>query len=57
MSFADKIRNRLDAMRGRTKESAGAATRNRDLRVEGRGERTGADLRDAAEKAKDAFRG
>jgi len=56
MSLADKIRNRLDALRGRTKESVGTVSENRDLRTEGRGERATADLKDAGEKAKDAFR-
>ncbi|CAJ64675.1 conserved hypothetical protein [Frankia alni ACN14a] len=46
----------MDELRGRGKETAGKATGNRDLRAEGRGERGVADLRDAGEKAKDAFR-
>ncbi len=56
MSFVDKVRNKVDELRGRGKETAGKATGNRDLRAEGRGERGVADLRDAGEKAKDAFR-
>ncbi|WP_083866929.1 MULTISPECIES: CsbD family protein [Frankia] len=56
VSFVDKVRNKVDELRGRGKETAGKATGNRDLRAEGRGERGVADLRDAGEKAKDAFR-
>ncbi|KJE19844.1 hypothetical protein FF36_05874 [Frankia torreyi] len=56
MSFVDKVRNKVDELRGRGKETAGKATDNRDLRAEGRGERGVADLRDTGEKAKDTFR-
>ncbi|WP_462186501.1 MULTISPECIES: CsbD family protein [unclassified Frankia] len=56
MSFTDKVRNKVQELRGRTKEQAGKATENRDLQAEGRGERGVADLKNAGEKAKDAFR-
>ncbi|KQC36986.1 MULTISPECIES: CsbD family protein [Frankia] len=56
VSFVDKVRNKVDELRGRGKETAGKATDNRDLRAEGRGERGVADLRDTGEKAKDTFR-
>ncbi|EIV95725.1 hypothetical protein FraQA3DRAFT_5568 [Frankia sp. QA3] len=56
MSFVDKVRNKVDELRGRGKETAGKATDNRDLRAEGTGERSVADLRNAGEKAKDSFR-
>jgi len=56
VSFADKVKNKFDALRGHAKERTGKATDNRDLQAEGRGDRGVADLRDAGEKAKDAFR-
>ncbi|SNQ45898.1 conserved hypothetical protein [Frankia canadensis] len=56
MSFVDKVRNKMDELRGRGKESAGKATGNPGTQGEGRGERTVADLRQAGEKVKDSFR-
>jgi uncharacterized protein YjbJ (UPF0337 family) len=56
VSFTDKVRNKVNELRGRGKETAGKATGNRDLRTEGAGERSVADLRDAGEKARDSFR-
>ncbi|CAO5250220.1 CsbD family protein [Frankia sp. AgKG'84/4] len=56
MSFADKVKNKVNELRGRGKASAGQATGNHDLRAEGRGEQSVADLRQAGEKVKDSFR-
>ncbi len=56
MSFVDKVRNKVDELRGRGKEAAGKATDNRDLRADGASDRGVADLRNAGEKTKDAFR-
>ncbi|MCM3887421.1 CsbD family protein [Frankia sp. R82] len=56
MSFVDKVRNKLDELRGRGKQTAGRAAGDRRTEAEGRGDRTAADLRQAGEKAKDAFR-
>ncbi len=56
VSFVDKIKNKVGELRGRGKETAGKATDNRDLRADGASERGIADLRNAGEKTKDAFR-
>ncbi|MCK9893773.1 CsbD family protein [Frankia sp. AgB32] len=56
MSFADKVRNKMNELRGRGKATAGQATGDRDMRAEGRGKQSVADLRQAGEKTKDAFR-
>ncbi|MCK9875747.1 CsbD family protein [Frankia sp. AgPm24] len=56
MSFTDKIRNKVDELRGRGKQATGRAAGDRRTESEGRGERASADLRQAGEKAKDAFR-
>lgn len=60
VSFVDKVKvkvkNKVGELRGRGKETAGKATDNRDLRADGASERGIADLRNAGEKTKDAFR-
>jgi uncharacterized protein YjbJ (UPF0337 family) len=56
VSFADKVQNKIDSLKGRAKRRTGEATQNRDLRSEGRRQRSSAELRDAGEKVKDAFR-
>ncbi|WP_261553653.1 CsbD family protein [Frankia tisae] len=56
VSFVDKVKNKVGELRGRGKEATGKATGNRDLRADGAGERGVADLRNAGEKTKDAFR-
>ncbi|WP_235947629.1 CsbD family protein [Candidatus Frankia alpina] len=58
VSFVDKVKvkNKVGKLRGRGKETAGKATDNRDLRADGASERGIADLRNAGEKTKDAFR-
>jgi uncharacterized protein YjbJ (UPF0337 family) len=54
MGADDKVENAADRLAGRGKEAAGAATGNEDLRDEGRGQQTEADVKDAGEKVKDA---
>ena len=54
MGFDDKLDNEKDRLAGRGKEVAGAATDNEQLRAEGRGQQTEADVKDAGEKVKDA---
>ncbi|CAO5182391.1 CsbD-like domain-containing protein [Frankia sp. AiPs1] len=56
MSFVDKVRNKVDELRGRGKQAAGRAAGDRRTEADGRGDRATADLRQAGEKAKDAFR-
>jgi uncharacterized protein YjbJ (UPF0337 family) len=54
MGLDDKISNAADRATGRGKEAVGAATDDEELRNEGRGQQTEADVKDAGEKVKDA---
>ncbi|HEU4896492.1 MAG TPA: CsbD family protein [Actinomycetota bacterium] len=53
----NKTRNAAQKVKGQVKEAAGAATGNRRLEAEGRTDKTKANLKQAGEKVKDAFRG
>ena len=52
----NKTRNKAQALKGQIKEAAGRATGNRKLKAQGRADQTRANLKQAVEKAKDAFR-
>ncbi|MFF1819330.1 CsbD family protein [Kribbella sp. NPDC058245] len=56
MGVGDKIKNAADAAKGKIKEATGDATDDRDLQAEGQADQTTADLKQAGEKAKDAFK-
>ncbi len=56
MSGADELKNKAEELTGRGKETAGAATHDRDLEAEGKADQTGANLKQAGEKIKDAFK-
>ncbi|MEU3374866.1 CsbD family protein [Streptomyces sp. NPDC006660] len=56
MGLADKLRNSSQSLIGRLKERTGRAVGNRRLKKKGRREQAGGDLKQAGEKAKDAFR-
>jgi uncharacterized protein YjbJ (UPF0337 family) len=56
MGLDDKMKNKAEDMRGKAKEGAGKATDDERLEAEGRGEQTAADLKQAGEKVKDAFK-
>lgn len=56
MSAADKARNKLQNLGGRAKEAIGNASGDARYRDEGRGDQAKANLKDAGEKIKDAFR-
>lgn len=56
MGLSDKIRNATTKLTGKAKEARGSASGDNRLRNEGRGDQTRADLKQAAEKVKDAFR-
>jgi uncharacterized protein YjbJ (UPF0337 family) len=56
MGMGDKAKNAAEAAKGKIKEKTGDATDNRDLQAEGQAEKTKADLKQAGEKAKDAFK-
>jgi uncharacterized protein YjbJ (UPF0337 family) len=56
MGNEDKIANKGESMLGKAKESLGDATDNKDLQAEGKSDQSKADLKDAGEKVKDAFK-
>jgi uncharacterized protein YjbJ (UPF0337 family) len=56
MGADDKFSNKAEEMKGRAKEAVGDATDNEQWQAEGRGERMKADIKQAGEKVKDAFR-
>jgi uncharacterized protein YjbJ (UPF0337 family) len=56
MGIGDKMKNVADAAKGKVKEKTGDATDDRDLQAEGQAEKTEADLKQAGEKVKDAFK-
>ena len=53
----NKTRNATQKVKGQVKEAAGRATGDRRLEAEGRTDKTRANLKQAGEKVKDAFRG
>jgi uncharacterized protein YjbJ (UPF0337 family) len=56
MGNDDKLANKGDNVMGKAKEKLGDATDNRDLEAEGKRDQSKADLKDAGEKVKDAFK-
>ena len=56
MGLSDKIENASEDMQGKAKEAAGKATDNEQLEAEGKVDQSEADLKQAGEKVKDAFR-
>jgi uncharacterized protein YjbJ (UPF0337 family) len=56
MGMTDKLKNAVQEARGKVKEMTGDATANRDLQAQGDAERRTAQLKQAGEKVKDAFR-
>ncbi|MDQ0620023.1 uncharacterized protein YjbJ (UPF0337 family) [Arthrobacter globiformis] len=56
MGLGDKIHNAAEKLHGKSKEAAGRATGDNRLRAEGRERHIRADLKQAGEKIKDAFR-
>ena len=56
MGVDDKARNTGEKVKGKAKEAAGSATGDEDLRQEGRAEQTEADVKQAGEKVRDAFK-
>jgi uncharacterized protein YjbJ (UPF0337 family) len=57
MGLDDKISNAAEGLGGKAKEAAGKATDDQDLAAEGQADQTSADLKQAGEKVKDAFKG
>lgn len=56
MGNDDKIANKGEGMLGKAKEGLGDATDNKDLQAEGKSDQSKADLKQAGEKIKDAFK-
>jgi uncharacterized protein YjbJ (UPF0337 family) len=56
MGLDDKIENTAERLGGQSKETAGKATDNERLEAEGKTDQSKADLKDAGEKIKDAFK-
>lgn len=57
MSATNKLRNKLQKLCGRAKETIGRATGERNLENRGVRDQFKSDLKGAGEKVKDAFRG
>jgi uncharacterized protein YjbJ (UPF0337 family) len=56
MSGVDKMKNDIDDLGGKAKEGLGRATGDRDTEAEGQADQAKADLKNAGEKVKDAFK-
>lgn len=56
MGIQDKIENAADKVTGKAKEVAGDAGDNERLQAEGKGQQSQADIKQAGENMKDAFR-
>ena len=56
MSTEDKIKNAAENATGKVKEATGKATDDESLEAEGKGDQAKADLKNAGEKVKDAFK-
>ena len=54
MGFDDKVENKVDDLKGKGKEAAGAVTDDDELRAEGKADQSKASVKDAGEKVKDA---
>jgi uncharacterized protein YjbJ (UPF0337 family) len=56
MSGIDKAKNKVDELAGKAKEKLGELTDDESTENEGRADQAKADLKDAGEKVKDAFK-
>jgi uncharacterized protein YjbJ (UPF0337 family) len=56
MGFDDKLDNAKDKVTGEAKEATGKVTDNERLEAEGKADQSEADLKQAGEKVKDAFK-
>jgi uncharacterized protein YjbJ (UPF0337 family) len=56
MGVENKAANKVTEVKGKIKKRAGQATGNAGLGAEGRAEESKGDLKQAGEKAKDAFK-
>lgn len=56
MGIVDKVSNKIDELKGKVKQQHGDAVDDPELQAEGRVDEAKADLKQAVEKTKDAFR-
>jgi len=56
MGNDDKVANKADSVTGKAKETLGDATGNESLEAEGKKDQSKADVKQAGEKVKDAFK-
>ncbi|WP_448629186.1 CsbD family protein [Cellulomonas soli] len=56
MGTDDKLRNAAEDLAGKAKEQVGKVTDDERLEAEGKADQTKADLKQAGEKVKDAFK-
>lgn len=56
MGMSDKMDNMKDDMAGKAKEATGKVTDDEQLEAEGKTDQSKADLKQAGEKVKDAFK-
>lgn len=57
MSGSDKVENAAEEAKGKGKEAWGKMTDDEKLEAEGKGDQTKANLKQAGENVKDAFKG
>jgi uncharacterized protein YjbJ (UPF0337 family) len=57
MGTDDKIDGKADELKGKVKEGVGRATDDEELEAEGHGDQAKGNLKQAAEKVKDVFKG
>jgi len=56
MGFDDKVQNQSEDFGGKVKEGVGKATDDEQLEAEGKGDQVKANVKQAGEKIKDAFK-
>jgi uncharacterized protein YjbJ (UPF0337 family) len=56
MGLDDKMKNKTEEVQGQAKEKVGSATDDRDMQAEGQTDQSKANLKQAGEKVKDAFK-
>ncbi|MEO6884850.1 MAG: CsbD family protein [Jatrophihabitantaceae bacterium] len=56
MSAIDKIKNTVEDVEGKAKQALGKVAGDKDTENEGRADQSTADLKNAGEKVKDAFK-
>ena len=56
MGIDDKIKNSAEGAKGKAEEAAGRVTGNERLEAEGKADQSKADIKQAGEKVKDAFK-